>query len=194
MEEDTTINLVESFISQHKSQDKISERISIFKSVRDLLYQINWASTPEKLLETKEWYCAPKHRLLKIVYDKLWYETKLCFIPFSFDMVYLPGLLKNCWYANKRWYHVFLKMNIDWNWIDIDATFNRELEDFYVVNKNRDWISSQKVICNYNKVYIPSSLDEERDIKRLLSDSSEVTSEDEEWIEKFNDWIRIMKK
>jgi hypothetical protein len=41
MGEDITINLVESFISQHKSQDKISGRISIFESARDFLYQIN---------------------------------------------------------------------------------------------------------------------------------------------------------
>ena len=190
MGEDITINLVESFISQHKSQDKISGRISIFESARDFLYQINWADTLEKLLETKEWYCAPKHRLLKIVYDKLWYETKLCFIPFSFDMVYLPDSLKNWWYANKKWYHVFLKMNIDWNWINIDATFNRELRDLYVVNDNWDGFSSQKVICNYDNIYIPSSLDEEWEIKKQLSDSSKMTDEDYEWIKKFNDWIK----
>jgi hypothetical protein len=127
---------------------------------------------------------------LKIVYDKLWYETKLCFIPFSFDMVYLPDSLKNWWYANKKWYHVFLKMNIDWNWINIDATFNRELRDLYVVNDNWDWSSSQKVICNYDKVYIPSSLYEEWEIKKQLSDSSKMTDEDYEWIKKFNDWIK----
>jgi hypothetical protein len=127
---------------------------------------------------------------LKIVYDKLWYETKLCFIPFSFDMVYLPDSLKNWWYANKKWYHVFLKMNIDWNWINIDATFNRELRDLYVVNDNWDWSSSQKVICNYDKLYIPGSLYEEREIKKQLSDSSKMTDEDYEWIKKFNDWIK----
>ena len=194
MGEDTTINFVESFISQHKSQDKISKRISIFEYVRDFLYQINWANTPEKLLEMKAWYCASKHRLLQTVYNKLWYETKLCFIPFSFDMVYLPDFLKDWWYANKKWYHVFLKMNIDWIWIDIDATFNSELKDFYVVNENRDWFSYQRVICKYDKVFIPNSLDEEREIKKSLSDSNEMTDEDYEWIEKFNDWIRTLKQ
>lgn len=181
------------FIAQHKSEDKIAERIAIFESVRDFLYQINWANTPKKLLELKEWYCASKHRLLQTVYNKLWYETKLCFIPFSFDMVYLPDSLKDWWYANKKWYHVFLKMNIDWEWIDIDATFNSELKDFYIVNDNWDWLSSQKIICNYDKVYTPNSSDEELEIKKLLSDSDEMTKEDYEWIEKFNNRIRMLK-
>ncbi len=193
MGEDTTINFVESFISQHKSQDKISKRISIFEYVRDFLYQINWANTPEKLLEMKAWYCASKHRLLQTVYNKLWYETKLCFIPFSFDMVYLPDFLKDWWYANKKWYHVFLKINIDWKWVNIDATFNSQLKDLYVVNDNWDWSSSQKIICDYDKVYIPSALKEEGEIKKSLADSNEMTDWDYEWIKKFNDWIKKIK-
>ena len=186
-------SIIERFVAQHKSEDKIAERIAIFESVRDFLYQINWANTPEKLLELKEWYCASKHRLLQTVYNKLWYETKLCFVPFSFDMVYLPDFLKDWWYANKKWYHVFLKMNIDWEWIDIDATFNSELKDFYVINENRDWISSQKIICDYDKVFIPDSSDEELEIKKLLSDPNGMNNKDYEWIEKFNDWIRKLK-
>ena len=183
-------SIIEHFITQHKSEDKIAERILVFESVRDFLYQINWADTPEKLLEIKEWYCASKHRLLQAIYNRLWYETKLCFIPFSFDMVYLPDSLKDWWYANKKWYHVFLKINIDWKWINIDATFNSELKDFYVVNENRDWFSSQEIICKYDKVFIPNSYNEEREIKKNLSDSNEMTNKDYEWIEKFNDWIR----
>lgn len=193
-EKNTTNNTIESFISQHKSEDKISERISIFETVRDFLYQINWASTPEKLLETKEWYCASKHKLLKEVYDRLWYQTQLCFIPFSFDMIYLPDDLKDWWYANKKWYHVFLQMLIDGNWINIDSTFNSELKNFYVVNESRDWVSSQNVICNYDKVFIPKSLDEEREIKKSLSDSSEMTDKDYEWIKKYNERIRIVSE
>lgn len=187
-------SIIERFIIQHKSEDKIAERLSIFESVRDFLYQINWANTPEKLLEIKEWYCVSKHRLLQAIYNRLWYETKLCFIPFSFDMVYLPDSLKNWWYANKKWYHVFLKINIDWNWINIDSTFNSELKDSYVVNENWDWISSQKIICSYDKVYIPNSSDEEREIKKLLSDPNGMRNEDYEWIEKFNNWIRLLKE
>ena len=186
-------SIIERFINQHKSEDKILERIAIFESVRDFLYQINWANTPEKLLGIREWYCTSKHRLLQIVCNKLWYETKLCFIPFSFNMVYLPDFLKDWWYANKKWYHVFLKMNIDWNWIDIDATFNSKLKDFYVVNENWDWISSQKIICDYDKTYIPNSPAEEWEIKKSLSDPNEMTDEDYAWIEKFNAWIRTLK-
>ena len=186
-------DIIENFISTHKNSNKLIERISIFETVRNFVYQINWVSDHKKLLEVKELYCASKHRLLKEVYDKLWYQTELCFIPFSFDMIYLPNDLKNRWYANEKWYHVFLKMNIDWEWIDIDATFNPELKNFYVINENRDWISSQKVICDYDKIYIPNSLEKEQEIKKLLSSNGEMTAKDCERIEKFNNWIKSLK-
>jgi len=187
-------DIIENFILEHKNFNKVIERISIFETVRDFVYQINWVSNPEKLLEVKEWYCASKHRLLKSVYDKLWYQTKLCFIPFSFDMISLPGDLKNRWYANKKWYHTFLQILIDGKWINIDATFNPELQNYYVVNENRDWISSQKVVCNYDKIYIPNSLAEEHEIKKLLLDNDEMAAEDYERIEKFNSWIKSFNK
>ena len=187
-------DIIEKFILEHKNSDKIAERISIFETVRDFLYQINWANTPKKLLETKEWYCTSKHRLLKEVYDRLWYQTQLCFIPFSFDMIYLPNELKDWWYANKKWYHVFLQILVNEKWINIDSTFNSELKNFYVVNENRDWVSSQKIICNYDKVFIPKSLDEEREIKKSLSDSNEMTDKDYEWIEKYNERIIIVSE
>lgn len=193
MDTKDTISPVEYFITQHKSEDEISERISIFETVRDFLYQINWANTPEKLLEMKEWYCVSKHRLLKEVYNRLWYQTQLCFIPFSFDMIYLPDNLKNRWYANKKWYHTFLQMFIDWKWIDIDATFNKELKSIYTVNENRDWFSSQKVVCDYDKIHIPNSLKEEQEIKKLLSDNGGMATEDYERIEKFNIWTKSLK-
>lgn len=181
--------MIKKFILEHKNSDKIAERISIFETVRDFVYQINWVSDPEKLLEVKEWYCASKHRSLKEIYNKLWYQTKLCFVPFSFNMIYLPDDLKNRWYANKKGYHTFLQMFIDWKWIDIDATFNKELKNIYTVNENRDWISPQKVICDYDKIYIPKSLDEEQEIKENLSSS--MDEYDKIWIEKYNNWIKL---
>jgi len=187
------INLINNFILKHKNPDKIAERISIFETVRDFVYQINWVSEPEKLLEIKEWYCTSKHRLLKGIYDRLWYQTQLCFIPFSFNMIYLPDDLKNRWYANKKWYHTFLQVLVDDKWINIDATFNIELKNIYDVNENRNWCSSQEVICKYDKVYIPKSLDEERETKKSLSDSCEMTDKDYEWINKYNSWIKSFK-
>ena len=74
-------------------------------------------------------------------------------------------------------------MLIDWKWIDIDATFNSKLKDFYVVNENRDWFSSQKVICDYDNIYIPNSSEEEHEIKKLLSDNGGMATEDYERIE-----------
>lgn len=86
-----------------------------------------------------------------------------------------------------------MKINIDWKWVNIDATFNSQLKDFYVVNDSWDWFSSQKIICEYDKVFIPNSPEEGREIKKLLSDSNKMTDKDYEWIKKFNGWIRTIK-
>ena len=184
------IDLIQQFISEHTSQDKVRERINIFKTVRDFTYQINWATTPEKLLTCKEWYCVSKHRLLKTIYENLWYRAELCFLPFTFDMAYLPENIKDWWLATKKWYHVFLKLWIDGKWIDIDATYNKGLNDFYVVNQNRDWITSQKMICEIQEVYIPQTQDEEREIKKKLSDPEGFTDNDWKRIEEYNAWIK----
>jgi hypothetical protein len=34
-------SIIEHFIAQHKSENKIAERITIFETVRNFLYQIN---------------------------------------------------------------------------------------------------------------------------------------------------------
>lgn len=187
------INLINNFILEHKNPDKIAERISIFETIRDFEYQINWVSEPEKLLEIKEWYCTSKHRLLKEIYERLGYKAQLCFIPFSFNMIYLPDDLKNRWYANKKGYHTFLHILIDNKRVNIDATFNPELKDFFVVNENWDWYSSQKIICDYDEIYIPNSLEKELEIKNLLSDPRKMSEKDNERIKKFNDWVKFIK-
>ena len=188
--ETNAIDLIQQFISDHTSEDKVAERINIFETVRDFTYQINGATTPEKLLACKEGYCASKHRLLKAVYEKLWYHAELCFVPFTFDMAYLPENLKGRWLATKKWYHVFLKLWIDGKWIDIDATYNKELKEFYVINQNRDWISSQKMICETQKIYIPKTQDEEWEIKKKLSDPEGFTDKDRKRVEEYNTWIK----
>jgi len=188
--ETNLIDIIQQFISEYTLQDKVKERINIFKTVRDFTYQINWETTPEKLLTCKEWYCASKHRLLKAIYEKLWYRAELCFLPFTFDMAYLPENLKDWWLATKKWYHVFLKLWIDGKWIDIDATYNKGLNDFYIVNQNRDWITSQKMICEMQEVYVPKTQDEEREIKKKLSDPEGFTDNDWKRIEEYNDWIK----
>ena len=85
-------------------------------------------------------------------------------------------------------------MMINNEWINIDATFNSELKSFYVVNEEWDWISSQKVICDYDKIYIPKSLDDELEIKKSLSNSSEITDKDYDWIEKYNKRLKSFSK
>jgi len=53
-------------------------------------------------------------------------------------VAYLPTNLQDWGLARKKGYHTFLRLWIDNKAIDIDATFNKELRNFYVVNENWD--------------------------------------------------------
>ena len=96
------MTLIQNLISETYSEDKVIQRMCIFEIVRDYIYQINNAITPEITLACKEWYCVSKHKLLKVIYEELWYRTELCFIPFTFDMTYLPNHLQNWGLAKKN--------------------------------------------------------------------------------------------
>ena len=178
---------IDQFLDQFKNLDPIAQRIQIFEAVRDFSYQINWKSTAEELLETKEWYCAAKHRLLKACYTKLGYETELCFVPFMFRDIYLPEHLRDRWLANKKIYHTFLRLKMNERRISLDATFHPAMKNVYIVNENRDGISDQRDICPYSNISIARTPEEEREITQELSEP--LDTDDERWIEEYNTWI-----
>jgi hypothetical protein len=62
---------IQDLISETYTEDKYLQRIRMFEVVRDYIYQINDANTPEKILSCKEGYCVSKHRLLKVIYKEL---------------------------------------------------------------------------------------------------------------------------
>jgi len=184
------MDIIKQFISDNFSTSKTIQRIKIFEAVRDFEYQINNGKEPEEVIKNKSWYCTSKHRLLKRIYEELWYKTELCFAPFTFDMIYLPDNMRNWWLANKKQYHTFLKLWIDWNDVNIDATYNKELRNFYVVNENRDWISNQKMICEFSQIYVPQNQQEEDEIKKLLNNKVWFTDQDKKRILEYNQWVR----
>ncbi len=184
--------IIKNFLEENYSTNPIKYRINIFDSVRDFLYQINWISDINKLLKVREWYCVSKCRVLKKCYEELWYEAKLCFTPFKFNQIYLPDSLLDWWLSDKQWYHVFLRLKINNQFIDIDPSFNKELKDYYTVNQYWDWISSQNVIFEYKEVYIPSNIEEESEIKNKLADDRWFDEDDFLWIKKYNLWLRSM--
>lgn len=180
---------LEKFLEETYDADPVKYRINIFNKVMNYPYQINGARTIEKLMEIKCGYCVPKARLLQDAYKKLWYETKLCFVPFRFDMLSLPEEFKNRGFASKKGYHTFAQIFVDGNRIDLDATFHPALKEWFQVNDERDGMSSQKVVYPYTEVFVPQTEEEEREIKNKLNDPNGWDKKDEERIEKFNSWI-----
>lgn len=62
-------------------QECFSENLNDYKNnlflfVRDIPYEINDACSPKLLLKIWKWYCVPKHRLLKILFDQIGVQSK----------------------------------------------------------------------------------------------------------------------
>ena len=182
---------LENFLQDTYAADPVKHRINIFNKVMNYPYQINGARTIEKLIEQQCGYCVPKARLLQDAYVKLGYKTKLCFVPFAFDMLALPEEFRDWGFASKKGYHTFIQLLVDDNRIDLDATFHPALKEWFQVNENWDGVSSQKVIYPYNEVYVPQTQDEEYEVKNKLNDPAGRNTKDDEWIEKFNKWIIV---
>ena len=145
---------------------------NLFEFVREIPYEINWAYSPELLLERWKWYCVSKHRLLKALFAKIEIKSYLVYISFKFENIYLPKELLNWWLANKKWYHVYLKADMG-NWlINIDASFPKLSKKYYRVNDNRDWKLSQKISVGDNIIqeYIIEDDDMEKRVKNEISD------------------------
>ncbi len=183
-------NILQNFLKESYNANKKQYVINIFNKVRDFIYQINWATTIKKLLDIREWYCVPKTRLLKACYDELAYETKICFISFSFSFIDLPPHLMNWGYSKKPWYHVFLKIKIEDKWIDVDSTWNKELDGTFWSNLEWNGLSSQKVVCNYHEYFVPQNESDEIRIKKELSNDYRLTEDDFKWIAEFNAYIK----
>ena len=179
---------LDEFLAQFEWLDPVTQRIKIFEAVRDFPFQINMKDTIAELLQTHEGYCVAKHTLLKQCYDKLGYETKLCFAPFFFRNIYLPNFLKDRGLANKQTYHTFLRLMMDEGRISLDASFHPAMRAIYVVNEDRDWTSDQKDIAVYSNVSMPRTPAEEREIKQELSEP--LDADDERWIEEYNARIK----
>ena len=162
------------------SEDLFKYSNNLFKFVREIPYEINWARTPEALLEKWKGYCVTKHRLLKKLFGEIGVASDLCFVPFRFNQIYLPESLRGRWYADKLGYHVFLKVYIDGEGIDVDASFPEVLSRYYKVNAGWDGKSSQEVtIWTYEEEYIVKLDDDEREVKKKLSDPRGFDAEDE---------------
>lgn len=184
-------DLFQKLMQDTYSDDPVKHRINIFEKVRDLPYEISPRKWQE-LLKLGRGACEAKHQLLKKAYEKLGYECRLAYVPYSWKMVELPSDLQKGYWYKRRGLHVFLEVKIEGKWTKIDATWNKELKDKFDVNLDWDGFSDQKIAVPSKKIYHPKTKEEILEIRKICKCSSAIKKPsdlDMQWIEKFNKWI-----
>lgn len=170
------------------SDSKTQHIQNIFNFVREIPYEINGAYSPELLLDKWKWYCVSKHRLLKELLAAIHIKSHLVYVEFTFNEIYLPTNLINWWLADKKWYHVYLKADLN-NWlINIDASFPKSYQEYYIINSERDWKTTQKITIGdkSRKEHIIENYTMERSIKHDISDIV-WSEEDIKWVWLYNE-------
>lgn len=181
------MNTSQNIVNKYNFLNPLKLRIALFDYVQNLFYQVNWFSKPEEVIKAWAGYCVSKHRLLKELFNHIWIESNLCFVPFTFGRVRLPKNLQWRWLAMKDWYHVFLQSNIDWNILTLDASFGIKFSNIYTTSIKRDWISSMTPFWwPYTQPIICRTKDEEKMAKEIFTQNTILDHKDEKRIEEFN--------
>lgn len=173
----------------YNSKNQANLRKYIFNFVQNLPYQINWLTKPEQVIDAEAWYCVSKHRLLRDLFNEIWVESHLCYVPFSFWSVMLPKVLQEWWMATKKWYHVFLQAKIQWKLVYLDASFPISFSNIYSTSIERNWIDSMVPFWwPYENIVVCTSKEDETSAKNEFTKNTTLDTEDEKWIKEFNEW------
>lgn len=114
--------------------------VRVFQRVRDIPYGVIGSRDPVKVLEANKGTCSGKHLLLAALYRTMGLNVK--------DMVAFhkyENLPRNVEYPKELKvilqkgdgipdYHNFAKLYVKGNWLTLDATFEENLKEYFVVN------------------------------------------------------------
>jgi hypothetical protein len=167
--------------------------ITVYRKIRDIPYGVINSRDPLKVLAANKGTCSGKHLLLAGLYRAMGLEVR--------DMVAFhkyQGLPRKIRYPEKLRlllqrgdgipdYHNFIKLSVGARWATLDATFEGELRNCFVVNQwdgRGDTKLSVKPIMIW-EVEDPVGFK----LARLAEMPSEIQSCRKEFLEAFSDWL-----
>jgi hypothetical protein len=142
--------------------------IAIYYKVRDIPYaivpELNDSERYVDILKLNKGSCAPKHFLLCALFQKLGFSVLYAVYPFRWDEyknIY-PHELKELSEKMRVSYHVACKVEIEGNFILVDATLDPGLA-VLGLPVNREWDGIQDTFlpmrpCGKEQLYHPSEL------------------------------------
>lgn len=131
----------EKFHEWTRGANLVEARIRLFEKVRDLPYCYPASRDPAEVLRLERGSCSGKHYLLGELYRllKLPVRHMICRHRFNESAIGFPEEMQAMLRKNEIVdLHDYLQIQVDGNWIDIDATWQRSLREFgFPVNE--DW-------------------------------------------------------
>lgn len=116
-----------------RGRDPVAARIALFEHVRDLPYQYPASRDPLEVLRRGAGSCSGKHYLLGELFrrQKLPVRHMQCTHRFNDSALAFPEHMQDMLRKNEIVdVHDFLQINVDGQWIDVDATWPLGLRDF----------------------------------------------------------------
>lgn len=108
-------------------------RVACFERVRDLPFRYPSTRDPRGVLEAGAGSCSGKHYLLGELFRRLGVPVRhmVCSHRFNDSPLPFPDHMQDLLDKNEvlDW-HDYLQINVDGNWIDVDATWPQALRDF----------------------------------------------------------------
>lgn len=167
--------------------------VKVFQRVRDIPYGVIGSRNPLKVLAANKGTCSGKHLLLAGLYRSMGLDVR--------DMVAFhkyEGLPRKIQYPEKLRlllqrgdgipdYHNFIKLSLKGTWVTLDATFEEDLKDHFVVNEwdgRSDTKLSVKPIMAW-EVKDPIGFK----LTKLAEMPSEIQDCRKEFLRAFSDWL-----
>lgn len=184
----------ETFSKWTQGCDPLRARIVLFEHVRDIPYGYPASRDPVEVLQTGRGSCSGKHYLLGELYRLLGLSVRhmICTHRFNESPLVFPAPMQEMLRKNEIVdLHDYLQIAVDGNWVDIDATWQRDLREFgFPVNE--DWDGQSAMLLSV----VPEDFAiAERDPERLKDELlSKLTPRQralrKQFLEELNGWIQ----
>jgi transglutaminase-like putative cysteine protease len=114
-------------------RDPVAARVSLFEHVRDIPYRYPASRDPAEVLRQRAGSCSGKHYLLGDLYrlQGLKVRNMICRHRFNESPLPFPAAMQALLVKNEIVdLHDYLQVQIDGEWVEIDATWELALRDF----------------------------------------------------------------
>lgn len=155
-----------------QNRGPLESRIALFESVRDIPYCYPASRDPIEVLRQGSGSCSGKHYLLGELYRLLGLRVRhmICTHRFNESAIVFPSPMQELLRKNEIVdLHDYLQIDSDGDWVDIDATWPRNLREFgFPVNEDWDGRSAMLLSVVSEDVAV-AERDPERLKEELLS-------------------------